>query len=39
MPRLLSETSLAFLIHPNITKIQIENYSQAICKVISLASK
>ena len=35
----LSDTSLAFLIHPNITKIQIQNYSQAICKVISLATR
>lgn len=37
--QLLSETSLAFAIHPNITDLQIENYSKAICKVISLASK
>lgn len=37
--KLLSDTSLAFLIHPNITEAQMENYSKAICTVMTSASK
>ena len=37
--RELGETSLAFLVHPNITQNQLENYGDAICTILKKATK
>ena len=37
--KILGETSIAFLVHPNITSNQIQEYSDRVSKIMSLATK